>query len=230
VSLLAARIGGADWQLFAAPAALHVASRTLVVADAHFGKAAAFRARGVPVPQGTTTANLARLTTAIEAIRPRTLVFLGDLFHARESHAPATLAALAQWRAVHDGLEMVLVEGNHDRRAGPPPAALRLRVECEPWFACGVAFCHHPQRIDAAAVVAGHLHPCMRLRGRGDDGLRLPCFWLREGLAILPAFGEFTGGAPIVREPGDRVVAVAEGRLFDVPGYCSRQSKSKTAY
>ncbi|MFN7780785.1 MAG: phosphoesterase, partial [Betaproteobacteria bacterium] len=102
MSLLAARIGGADWQLFAAPAALHVASRTLVVADAHFGKAAAFRARGVPVPQGTTTANLARLTTAIEAIRPRTLVFLGDLFHARESHAPATLAALAQWRAVHD--------------------------------------------------------------------------------------------------------------------------------
>lgn len=216
MSAAAARIAGADWQLLAAPAALHLASRTLVLADAHFGKAAAFRARGVPVPQGTTTANLARLTALLESTQPRTLVFLGDLFHARESHASATLAALANWRAQHAALDLVLVEGNHDRKAGPPPAALALRVESEPWLACGVAFCHHPQRIDGATVVAGHLHPCVRLAGRGDR-LRLPCFWLREPLVILPAFGEFTGGAQIAREPGDRVVAVAEGRLFEIP-------------
>ncbi len=78
--------------------------------------------------------------------------------------------------------------------------------------------CHHPQQHDDGFVIAGHLHPAVRLSGRGDDSLRLPCFWWRERLAILPAFGEFTGGATIARETGDRVVAVAERRLYEIPG------------
>ncbi len=209
-------LGGAHWRLLPAPAALHLDERLLVVADAHFGKAAAWRARGVPVPQGTTTANLQRLSALIAAVRPRTLVFLGDLFHAPESHAPATIAAFAAWRARHAWLDLVLVEGNHDRAAGAPPAVLGLRVEAEPWRAAGVALCHYPQRIAGDTVLAGHLHPCVRLSGRGDS-LRLPCFWLREGLIVLPAFGEFTGGATIRREAGDRVWAVAEERLYEIP-------------
>ena len=34
---------------------------TLIVADIHFGKAASFRALGVPVPHGTTAQNLEAL-------------------------------------------------------------------------------------------------------------------------------------------------------------------------
>ncbi len=34
---------------------------------------------------------------------------------------------------------------------------------------------------------------------------------------MLPAFGAFTGGARIEREPGDRVLALAEGRLYEIP-------------
>jgi metallophosphoesterase superfamily enzyme len=30
----------------------------LIIADIHFGKAASFRAQGIPVPRGTTTENL----------------------------------------------------------------------------------------------------------------------------------------------------------------------------
>jgi metallophosphoesterase superfamily enzyme len=51
----------------------------------------------------------------------------------------------------------------------------------------------------------------------GAESLRLPCFWLRDGLIVLPAFGEFTGGVSIAREPGDRVIAIAEQRLFEIP-------------
>jgi metallophosphoesterase superfamily enzyme len=36
--------------------------RTLFVADVHFGKAAAFRAGGVPLPRGSTATDLERLT------------------------------------------------------------------------------------------------------------------------------------------------------------------------
>lgn len=209
--------GGEAAVLFADRALLLPAHGALVVADAHFGKAATFRARGVPVPQGTTTDNLRRLDALLGATSARRIVFLGDLFHAREAHAPDTLAALHAWRTRHPRVEMVLVEGNHDRHAGPPPAALGLRVEDEPWRLGALALCHHPQRVEGAHVLAGHLHPCVRLYGGANDSLRLPCFWIRDELTLLPAFGEFTGGAPIVREAGDRVVALAEGRLFPLP-------------
>jgi metallophosphoesterase superfamily enzyme len=127
------------------------------------------------------------------------------------------MRAFAGWRARHAGLPMTLVEGNHDRHAGPPPAALQIDVVEEPWATAGIAFCHHPRRLAVASVVAGHLHPCVRLCGAANDTLRLPCFWQRPGLLTLPAFGEFTGGASIAREAGDRVIAVADGRLIEIP-------------
>ncbi len=65
------------------------AERTLFVADVHFGKAAAFRALGAPVPKGTTADNLARLTALMEATGAARLVVLGDLLHARAGLPPA---------------------------------------------------------------------------------------------------------------------------------------------
>jgi DNA ligase-associated metallophosphoesterase len=209
--------GGSRWLALPQRAALWRETRWLVVADAHIGKAASFRARGVPVPQGTTLANLDRLSALIGATQPQRLVFLGDLLHAREAHAGDTMQQFAQWRARHANLAMSLVEGNHDRHAGAPPPALAIDLVQEPWTVQGIAFCHHPQRLAGASVVAGHLHPCVRLYGAANDALRLPCFWQRDGLLTLPAFGEFTGGAPVEREAGDRVLAVADDRLIEIP-------------
>lgn len=211
------QIGGAAWILSAQRAAFWCERSWLVVADVHFGKAATFRALGVPVPQGTTAETLTRLSALIDRWQPGTVVFLGDLFHAREAHAVPTLAALYEWRERYQSLELVLVEGNHDRRAGAPPAALRIHCESDPWRAERFAFCHYPRFVQDARALAGHLHPAVRLHGRADDSLRLPCFWLRDGLTVLPAFGAFTGGAIIDREHGDRVIAVAEDRVVEVP-------------
>jgi DNA ligase-associated metallophosphoesterase len=209
--------------------ALHLSAAgmpsTLIVADLHFGKAATFRARGLPVPKGTTAGTLRRLDALLAASGAQRLIVLGDFLHAREAHAADTLAALRAWRARHEALEIVLVEGNHDRHAGAPPADLAIRIEHEPWrlpLAEQFALCHHPQRVADAVVLAGHLHPCIWLRGSGDDSLRLPCFWWQAradggGLLLLPAFGEFTGGAPIERTPGDRVIAIGDERLFEIP-------------
>jgi uncharacterized protein len=216
-SRLDVELGGAALELLAAGVIHWRARRCLIVADAHFGKAATFRARGVPVPQGTTRETLARLEAVCARTQPASIVFLGDLFHAPEAHAPATLAALRAWRAAHAALEVLLVEGNHDRKAGAPPTGLGIEVRPEPWHIDGLALCHHPQFVPGAHVLAGHLHPAVRIGGRADDSVRLPCFWLREGLAVLPAFGSFTGGARFDRAPGDRVVAIAEDRLYEIP-------------
>lgn len=66
------------------------ARRCLLIADAHFGKASAYRSLGQPVPQGTTTANLERLDRLVSALPCAQLIFLGDFLHGPGSHASGT--------------------------------------------------------------------------------------------------------------------------------------------
>jgi DNA ligase-associated metallophosphoesterase len=192
------------------------AAATLLVADAHFGKAASFRARGVPVPEATTQSTLAMLDALLARHAARRVVFLGDFLHAREARAPRTLEALADWRARHSALELTLVEGNHDRKAGAPPDSLGIEVVTEPRLDGPFAFCHHPAPLMDHYVLAGHLHPAYRLAGR-RDAVRLPCFWFGPGVGVLPAFGDFTGGHAIEPAAGDRVFLVAEDRVLPLP-------------
>ena len=194
-------------------AAFLAASRTLLVADAHIGKAVTFRALGVPVPRGTTSETLAALTALIATWRARRVVFLGDFLHSARSHAAATLGAVARWRREHPSLELVLVRGNHDDRAGDPPPYLEMRVVDEPLELDGLALCHHPIARRGAYVLAGHLHPCVSLGARAFDHLRLPCFWLGDDVGVLPAFGAFTGMHPISADAADRVFAIADGAV-----------------
>lgn len=190
---------------------------TLFVADPHFGKAAAFRAGGVPVPRGTTTENLRRLDAAIVRTGANRVVFLGDFLHAREGRAPETLRVLNDWRATHAAMEMLLVRGNHDVRAGDPPLELAIRCENGPVVEAPFVFAHHPAASDDGYVLCGHIHPGVWLHGAGRQFERLPCFWLGARTAVLPAFGEFTGLASVEVVEGDRVWVVAGDEVISMP-------------
>jgi metallophosphoesterase superfamily enzyme len=96
------------------------AQETLMVADVHFGKAAAYRSLGQPVPHGTTANNIAMLDGLLASLPCRLLIFLGDFLHGPGSHAPGTLKALADWRERYRKLAITLIRGNHDKRAGDP--------------------------------------------------------------------------------------------------------------
>lgn len=213
---LSVTLAGEPVLLLADHALYWPAAAMLLVADLHFGKAAAFRAAGVPVPRGTTASNLRRLDALLAQHDVRELVFLGDFLHARAGRAPATLAALQSWRDRHADLAMTLLRGNHDRHAGDPPAALRVRVVAEPWLAGPFALQHEPRPHPTHHVIAGHLHPACRLAGRAGERLRLACFCLDPGLTILPAFGEFTGGFDVERAPDRRLVVVGGGGIWAV--------------
>jgi len=191
------------------------AAGMLFVADLHLGKAATYRALGQPVPGGTTQENLARLDALIARWSPRRIVFLGDFLHAAQ--ARTVLAGVQAWREGHAGIAMTLVRGNHDSRAGDPPEALGIEVVDEPHLMGPFACCHHPQPHATHFVLAGHLHPVCRLYGPGRDRVRLPCFVSETGQAVLPAFGEFTGGWLMERAPGRRFHAVGGSVVWALP-------------
>ena len=209
-------VAGEALALCAERAAYWQRRKTLFVADPHFGKAASFRALGVFVPGGTTRDALSRLDGLVARVRAERIVFLGDFLHAREGNTVETFDALERWRASHAGVDMQLVRGNHDRRAGDPPA--RVGIECVngPVRDGPFALAHHPVREPDAYVLAGHLHPCAVLAGMARQRERLPCFWFGREVGVLPAFGDFTGCAQIDAEPGDAVWVVAGGASSQV--------------
>lgn len=210
-------VGGVRLCLLAQRAAFLPDEHTLLVADAHVGKAASFRSLGVPVPGGTTRETFDRLADAVRSSGAKRIVFLGDLLHSAGGRAPATLAEFGRWREHHAALELVLVRGNHDDRAGDPPAALGVQTADEPLALGRLALAHHPQAQEGAYVVAGHLHPCVTVGRRTTDRLRLPCFHFAAGVGVLPAFGAFTGMHAVRPGPGDRVYVVADDRVRELP-------------
>ena len=215
--MLRISLAGEDAVLHPGGALFLPSHHALLIADPHFGKAVSFRKLGVPVPEATTTATLDSLTAAIAETGAHEVVFLGDFLHSARSHGRQTLQALHDWRQRHADLRLTLIRGNHDARAGDPPASLLIRVLDEPFRLGPFALCHHPRPVAGAYVLAGHWHPCINVAGRALERLRLPCFWLGDEVGVLPAFGSFTGMHRIDARPGDRIFALADGVVRALP-------------
>lgn len=204
-----ATIVGEELELCPERAVYWARRRMLFVADPHFAKAASLRASGVYVPRGTTNESLVRLSALIARVLPERVVFLGDFLHAKEGRNEDTFDAITAWRALHADIDMTLVRGNHDRRAGDPPDCVRMTCVDAPLIEHPFALVHHPGPVTGSYVLAGHVHPAAVLVGRGKQRERLPCFWFGSQVGVLPAFGEFTGLAEVAPEAGDQVWVVA---------------------
>ncbi len=187
-------------------------TQTLFIADVHFGKADTFRASAIPLPSGNTADDLKRLSVALGRTGAQKLIILGDLIHARRGRDKKMFDQVSAWRAAHPDLKIILVRGNHDRHAGDPP--LEWGITCVDGPTPGPTFVlqhePNPPQNPAAFALAGHLHPGVLLEGRGRQSLKLACFWFRERIGVLPAFGSFTGCATITPQAGERVYAVTE--------------------
>lgn len=188
----------------------------LLVADAHFGKASAYRSLGQPVPQGTTTANLERLDKLLAALPCTQLIFLGDFLHGPGSHASGTLSAIRAWRERNPTLIMTLIRGNHDKRAGDPPMDLRIEVVPEPLLMGPFALQHEPTDHPTHHVLAGHVHPVYHLRGKGRQRLRLPCFQIGRRVTLLPAFGAFTGGYAVEQDDDRQIFVIGDQAVWPI--------------
>ncbi len=205
-------------ELLPAKAVWWAAERTLFVADTHFGKAATFRRFGIPVPGGTTAVMLHRLSQLIENYGASRLVVLGDFVHSYRGRDASYEADLIAWRQQHSQLQLSLVAGNHDRGHDGLFAAMKMELLEEPAPHGPFAFCHFHQanEEDGRFALAGHIHPGVRLPGSAA-GEKIPCFWVTEEFMVLPAFGEFTGCETVRPAADDRVFAVADGEVTQLP-------------
>lgn len=183
--------------------------RMLVVADLHLEKGSSFARRGQLVPPYDTAETLAGLSRLIARLNPRVVVALGDSFHDGEGAARLSVSHRAILRDLQIGREWVWIAGNHDPNR---PAGVGGTAVDE--LAVGkLTFRHEPKVQYSAGEIAGHLHPCARVYGRGKS-VRRRCFVGDGHRLMLPAFGAYAGGLDILDAAFDGLFAVDTFRAF----------------
>jgi len=202
--------------------ALHLReARMLVVADLHLEKSSSFARRGMLLPPYDTGMTLARLAAVVARLAPRIVVALGDSFHDVTAHERLRGHDRAALAAVMAGRDWIWIAGNHDPGA---PAGLGGDAVAELAFGA-LVLRHEPKRGAAAGEIAGHLHPCARVRGPSGSA-RARCFVTCGARLVLPAFGALAGGldldhpafAPVFSTRPVVAHVLGRDRVWRVPG------------
>ncbi|MEX2166097.1 MAG: ligase-associated DNA damage response endonuclease PdeM [Methyloceanibacter sp.] len=196
---LRARISVCGHELvpLAAGALYWEAEDTLLVADLHLEKGAAFAALGMLLPPYDTRTTLQRLSKVIGAVDPARIVALGDSFH--RSHLADSVAEedSALLTGLQQGREWYWICGNHDPHL---PASIGGTI-CATLTIRGITLRHEPSE-NGSREIAGHLHPVARIARRGAV-LRRRCFATDGHRLVMPAFGAYAGGLNVLDEAFD---------------------------
>jgi len=193
-------------QLLAEKAAYLPGYDMLLIADLHLGKVEHFRKNGIAVPTGASVRDLDRLRNLVLKVNAQKVVFLGDLFHSDFNNA---------WNGFQDlidelqGFKFHLIIGNHDVLDRHRYAKMTVIQQME---VGNLILTHEPLDviIEDKYNLCGHIHPGVKMRGKGRQNLRLPCFYFGRHTGILPAFGSFTGLHVLKPLEEDQVFVVNE--------------------
>ncbi len=171
--------------------ALHwPAERLLAVADLHLEKGSSYAVNARKLlPRYDTRQTLGALAALIDAVRPHTVVCLGDSFHDRAAAERIPDQERGEIERLASRTRFVWIAGNHDPL--PPPSGwgeVAEEIKAGP-----LVFRHEALFGPAEGEVSGHYHPVAALTVRGR-GLRRRCFLTDGSRLILPAFGAYAGG------------------------------------
>ena len=181
----------------------------LLIADVHLGKVSHFRKAGFAVPPNSISKNFVKLASAADYFKPDVICFLGDLFHSEINNE---WDLFEEWFG-HCECKVVLVAGNHDIISPQKYRDLGIEVVSE-WTIGDFWLTHHPKGKEGFFNFCGHIHPSVRLQGKGRQFLKLPCFFRTQNQLILPAFGEFTGTYELVPTEDDVVYAITKDEVI----------------
>lgn len=178
----------------------------IIITDLHFAKAGHFRNAGIPVPVEAALADLENLNLLLNEFNPEKLIILGDLFHAGENF---DMRYFEEWRNENDNLRIILVKGNHDILKDIYYDQLGIEIHSNKLELDNLILKHNYSYSDSYKYqLVGHVHPAVRVYGRGRQGLTLPCFCFKENYGILPAFGSFTGRHVINPDENDKIFVI----------------------
>lgn len=194
---------------------------SLILSDMHLGKTGHFRKAGIPVPQSVYKADLQRLIAQLLFFKAERVIIVGDFTH---SSTNKELDLFRKWRDDFPLFRFDLIKGNHDILEDHWYIDTGIILHKNELVMGGFCFRHETTASDplensssAPFVFSGHLHPGIRISGRGKQALRLPCFYFTPGHCILPAFSKFTGTYKVEPKKGETVYIITGSELVKKP-------------
>jgi metallophosphoesterase superfamily enzyme len=193
----------------AAGFALLVQSRTLLVADAHFGYEDVIGG-GAALPLWSTAEMATSIAITARRRAAREIVFLGDVIHGPQMSPGACALVASALAGLHDVAALTFIAGNHEGRSRGT-AILGTTVEhCERdgWLLM------HGDRPGPAGVrtIIGHLHPSLHL----GSNTSAQAFLASERIVVVPALTPYSHGLDILSDECIAALAPWDARRSDL--------------
>lgn len=187
-------------------------AQALVMSDLHLGKVTHFRKNGIQVPLGAIDTTYQKLEYLFEQYMPLKWIIVGDLFHSSLNNEWELFSSFCR---NHPNVEVILIRGNHDIL----PAYLFKNESIKTvsnYYLQPFLFEHHPSLYKQHYLFAGHVHPGVSLKGKARQTITVPCFYFGKKMALLPAFGTFTGLEIITPKIDDRLFVIANKHIIEL--------------
>ena len=201
--------------LFDARLALFLeATRSLLVADLHWGYAESHRAAGNLLPAWGDDTLETTLHTLLSDYGPAELIWLGDSLHT--AHSAPRSRARAEAFITASSAPVLVLAGNHDARWSFATTAPVVRDRF---------VLHHgdkslapASRFPGAVEIIGHHHPAYIFRDGAGARLKLPALVQSPTRLILPAFSPWAAGVAWNDRlaPGETLWAATPRRLLPI--------------
>ena len=184
---------------------------TLLLADIHLGKVGHFRKNGIPVPRKAEGVFYKKISILKKSLNFSKVIFLGDLFH---SSLNSEWFLFENW-VKKSLLNIILIRGNHDIIPKIKFKQIGIKtyddLKIEKFL-----FTHHPKKTKNCFVFSGHIHPGVKLIGKGKQTMKFPCFIFNYDRIILPSFGGFTGIHTPKIKKHDKVFVITNKEVIEV--------------
>lgn len=186
--------------------------KTLLIADLHIGKGNHFRKNGIAIPSASQEKNWEKLAELLAIKELEKVIFLGDLFHSTYNE---DCRLFADFVSNYPHLQFELVAGNHDILEPELYREMNIKLHLSELKMGPFQLTHEPiEGKDGLYNLAGHIHPGVKLRGKGKQSIRTACFYFGKKGGVLPAFGALTGTVNLKIKKGDQVYLIVEDQVI----------------
>jgi DNA ligase-associated metallophosphoesterase len=162
----------------------------VIVSDLHFEKSSHFAKKGLFLPPYDSIETLQKLQNTCDALNPKTILFLGDVFHDYDGLNRLDGAAKQIFDSILSTYKIIWVDGNHDKGSAPDDMTVFDETHIN-----GITFTHIATSKNTHEI-SGHYHPCTSFKHKGHR-VRKPCFVYDDTKLIMPSYGALTGGLDI---------------------------------